>query len=195
MLHSPSTSHLVPVLRSLFQEHYCLDDVDHAVPLSAPSGMVYYVCKKCYRALESYTKAKVALVEGIVRVGDKLGMRSASLPVDGLVCTATADITSTPNLPDTPKRKRRLEQVEPLPKRMRLETPVREAASRMHAVDSPLVTHGKYEFHLTDQRLARSMSLLVLMCLLSFSFLGGGVTSLQLVSVTTNYFCRLSRKV
>ena len=45
------------------------DDIDHAVPLSAPSDVVYYVCKKCYRSLNSYKKAKVALMEG-VRVGE-----------------------------------------------------------------------------------------------------------------------------
>ena len=45
VLHSPSTSHLVPILRSIFEEHFCLNDVAHAVPLAAVSDMVY-VCKK-----------------------------------------------------------------------------------------------------------------------------------------------------
>ncbi len=78
-LHNPSVSHLVPVLRSFMSEFFNQEDVDHAVPHTpGTSSTSSYVCRKCFRSLESYVKAKNTLQVGVLNVGKKLLLSAKS---------------------------------------------------------------------------------------------------------------------
>lgn len=118
--------HLMSMLRALYEELFSLDDIDVVLPVTR----LCYVCKKCYRALESYSKAKSNIVGGILNMGKKLCLKEKGS--DG--ATPITDPVSTPT------RKRCHEDITHLLKRRRIDTPLRESTSRMHATESPLLT-------------------------------------------------------
>ena len=125
VLHNNRASHLVPVLRSFMQDRFLQEDIDNVLPSSAVSTKNYYVCIKCFRSLETYVKTKMAIEDDIVKVGEKLSMKSSQ---------------SVPPQVSTPVRKRRSDSPESLSKRQKIETPVRNIISRMCASDSPIMS-------------------------------------------------------
>lgn len=144
VLHSASTLHVVSTLRSLMQDVYVKEDVDRVLPLQVPSNSSLYICMKCFRTLERYMKARNELEEGIRKVGEKLSMRSIK-PGSSDACTSSKPSESqTGALQLTPKRKRRSDDSTPLAKRQRIDTPVRDMISRIHAPNTPLVSVSSF---------------------------------------------------
>ncbi len=147
VLHRPSSSHLIPVVRRIMEDYFSLNEVNRVLPAQSGDNENYYVCKNCFRSLESYAKAKKSVEDGILKVGQKLSMNTkvsnigtpsrSSNPCSSGSLSHGLDLLAPVC---TPKRKRSSNSIEPLSKRIRVETPVRDSISRMHVQDSPLLS-------------------------------------------------------
>ena len=77
LLYNPGAVHLVPVLRSFMNDFFSKDDVDRVVPphdvaRTPGTSTSSYVCRKCFRSLESYKKVRKTLQDCVLHAGSKL---------------------------------------------------------------------------------------------------------------------------
>ena len=128
------------------------EDVDQAVPHTPGTNSTSnYVCRKCFRSLESYVKIKNTLQLGVLDVGKKLLLGAKSGSQESTDCQPGKKhvvafyallghfVLGSAQL-STPTRKRRSDGGSLLAKRRRIDTPMRGMLDCMHPQVSPLVS-------------------------------------------------------
>ncbi len=80
LLYNPGGVHLVSVLRDIMSEVFDREQIDSVLPptpnshastssSSTDSSLNQYTCRKCFRSLESYVKAKDMLRQNVMNSG------------------------------------------------------------------------------------------------------------------------------
>ena len=72
ILYNPEAAHLVPVLRGLLSDFFNQEDIDRVLPHSPGKCTSSYVCRKCFRSLESHVKTIKTLQDNVLNAGNKL---------------------------------------------------------------------------------------------------------------------------